>query len=61
MCKPKEKERLYRLYRLFEGVWNGKNPAVADELVSHEYFIHDRAIVDEMRGPELYKTLASMA
>jgi predicted ester cyclase len=48
------------LDRLFEGVWNGENPAIADELVSPEYIIHDREIADEMRGPELYKRLASM-
>lgn len=48
------------LHRLFEGVWNGENPDVADELVGPEYVIHDREIAEEMRGPELYKTLASM-
>lgn len=48
------------LDRLFEGVWNGENPGIADELVSPEYTIHDREIADEMRGPELYKRLASM-
>jgi steroid delta-isomerase-like uncharacterized protein len=48
------------LHQLFEGVWNGENPAVADELVHPEYVIHDREIAEEMRGPELYKTLASM-
>lgn len=48
------------LHQLFEGVWNGENPAVADELVHPEYVIHDREIANEMRGPELYKTLASM-
>lgn len=49
-----------RLHRLYEGVWNGENPDVADELVHPEYIIHDREIADERRGPELYKTLASM-
>lgn len=48
------------LDQLFEGVWNGENPAVADELVHPEYVIHDREIANEMHGPELYKTLASM-
>lgn len=48
------------LHRLFEGVWNGDNPDVADELVHPEYVIHDREIAEEVRGPELYKTLASM-
>lgn len=36
------------------------NPDVADELVGSEYFIHDREIAGELRGPELYKTLVSM-
>ena len=53
-------EQTELLHRLFEGVWNGENPAVADELVDSEYVIHDREIADEMCGPELYKTLASM-
>lgn len=48
------------LHQLFEGVWNGDNPDIADELVGSEYTIHDREIAEEMRGPELYKTLASM-
>jgi predicted ester cyclase len=48
------------LHQLFEGVWNGENPTVADELVHPEYVIHDREIAEEMRGPELHKTLASM-
>lgn len=37
-----------------------ENPDVADELVGPEYVIHDREIAEEIRGPELYKTLASM-
>lgn len=53
-------EQTDALHRLFEGVWNGKNPDVANELVGPEYVIHDREIADEMRGPGLYKTLASM-
>ncbi len=48
-----------RLYELYEGVWNGANPDVADELVDSSYFIHDRDIAEELRGPELYKMLAS--
>ena len=47
------------LHRLFEGVWNGENPDVADELVSSDYVIHGREMAEEMRGPELYKSLAS--
>ncbi|WP_231189543.1 ester cyclase [Haladaptatus sp. DYF46] len=53
-------EQTEALYQLFEGVWNGENPDVADELVGPEYVIHDREIADELRGPELYKTLANI-
>ena len=53
-------EQTEALHQLFEGVWNGENPDVADELVGPEYVIHDREIAKEIRGPELYKTLASM-
>ncbi|WP_423746686.1 ester cyclase [Haladaptatus sp. SPP-AMP-3] len=53
-------EQIDALHRLFEGVWNGEDPDVADELVGPEYVIHDRDIADELRGPELYKTLASI-
>jgi steroid delta-isomerase-like uncharacterized protein len=52
-------EQTEALHRLFERVWNGENPDVADELVSSEYIVHDREIAEEMRGPELYKSLAS--
>jgi steroid delta-isomerase-like uncharacterized protein len=52
-------EHTERITRLYDGVWNGENPAVADELVAPEYYIHDREIADEIRGPELYKQLAS--
>ena len=45
--------------RLYEGVWNRENPNVADDLVASEYYIHDREIAEEMRGPELYKQLAA--
>ncbi|WP_266078340.1 ester cyclase [Haladaptatus caseinilyticus] len=48
------------LRTLYEGVWNGTNPDVADTLVGSEYIIHDREIAEEMRGPKLYKTLADM-
>ncbi|WP_227374425.1 ester cyclase [Haladaptatus halobius] len=57
MTTPEEHEE--RLHRLYRGVWNGENPAVADELVGSEYFIHDRAIAEELRGPELYRALTS--
>lgn len=53
-------EQTEMLHRLFEEVWTGENPDVADELVGPEYVIHDREVAEEMRGPELYKTLASM-
>jgi predicted ester cyclase len=47
-----------RIERLFEGVWNGTDPAVADELVHPEYLIHDRELAERLRGPELYRALA---
>lgn len=42
--------------RLYDGVWNGGDPAVADDLVHPEYYIHDRDVAEEVRGPVLYKT-----
>jgi predicted ester cyclase len=47
------------LERLFEDVWNGERPATADELVHERYLIHDRDLAEELRGPELYRALAS--
>ena len=47
-----------RLRTLFEGVWNGADPSVADELVAPEYVIHDRDLAEELRGPDLYRALA---
>lgn len=52
-------EHTERIIRLYEGVWNGTDPDIADELVAPEYYIHDREIADEIRGPDLYKQLAS--
>lgn len=45
--------------RLFEGVWNGDDPGVADSLVHEDYVIHDRTLADELRGADLYRALAS--
>lgn len=59
MASPEE--NVERLRRLFDGVWNGTDPDVADELVSPDYRIHDRDLAAEMRGPELYRTLAERA
>lgn len=47
------------LVELYEGVWNGEDPDVADDLVHEEYVIHDRDLAEEMQGPELYRALAS--
>lgn len=44
--------------RLYDGVWNDTDPAVADELVAPDYHIHDRDIADELSGPDLYRALA---
>lgn len=52
-------EHVERLERLYDGVWNGNDPAVADELVDSDYVIHDRELAEELRGPELYRALAS--
>lgn len=49
-----------RLRRLFEGVWNGADPGVADELAAPDYVIHDRDLALRLRGPELYRSLADM-
>lgn len=46
------------LRQLFDGVWNGENPDVADELVGPEYVIHDRELAAELRGPALYNSMA---
>lgn len=53
-------QNIERLHRLFDGVWNGEDPAVVADLVSEEYVIHDRELAQQLRGPELYRTLASM-
>lgn len=45
--------------QLFEGVWNGADPAVAGSLVHPDFVIHDRELAEELRGPELYRALAS--
>ncbi|AHG02021.1 hypothetical protein HALLA_01595 (plasmid) [Halostagnicola larsenii XH-48] len=45
--------------RLYEDVWNGKNPNTAEELVHDAYVIHDRELADKLQGPELYNALAS--
>lgn len=44
--------------RLYEDVWNGKNPNTAEELVHDAYVIHDRELAEELRGPDLYTALA---
>lgn len=45
--------------RLYEDVWNGKNPNTAQELVHDAYVIHDRELAEELQGPDLYNALAS--
>jgi len=56
MTTPEEHET--RIHRLYDGVWNGNGPEIADELVHPEYVIHDRELAEEFRGPELYRALA---
>lgn len=43
---------------LFRGVWNNEDTEIASDLVHEDYLIHDRDIANELRGPELYRTLA---
>lgn len=57
MTTPADNRR--RIERLFEGVWNGADPDVADELVAPDYYIHDRELAEEVRGPDLYRALAA--
>ncbi|WP_313694859.1 ester cyclase [Halorarum halobium] len=52
-------DHVERIERLFRGVWNGENPAVADDLVGPDYLIHDRDLAAELRGPDLYRELAA--
>lgn len=47
------------LRRLYENVWNGENPDMADEVVHDQYHIHDRELTEQMQGPKLYKALAT--
>ena len=51
-------ENTDRLRRLFDGVWNDEDPAVAGELVAADYVIHDRELAEQLQGPELYRALA---
>ena len=45
--------------RLYQDVWNGENPTIADEFIHEDYLIHDRDLADHLRGAELYRTLAA--
>lgn len=56
MTTPREHER--RVERLFDGVWNGDDPDVANELVARDYVVHDRDLAEELCGPGLYRALA---
>jgi steroid delta-isomerase-like uncharacterized protein len=56
MTAPEELRR--RLERLYEGVWNERDPDVADELVASDYYIHDRSLAADLSGPALYRALA---
>ena len=54
-----EQEHIDLIERLYDGIWNREDPSVADDLVAAEYYIHDREIAEEMRGPELYQQLGA--
>ena len=55
---PTPEANKQRLEQLYEGVWNGTDPGVADDLVAPDYVIHDRDLAAELRGPDLYRALA---
>lgn len=44
--------------RLFDGVWNDADPAVADDLVHPEFVMHDRDVPEGLDGPDAYRWLA---
>lgn len=48
------------LRRLFRDVWNSERPESAKQFVHEEYLIHDRDLAEELRGPQLYQSLASV-
>jgi steroid delta-isomerase-like uncharacterized protein len=48
-----------RIERLYDGVWNRANPAIAEELVDPDFHFHDRELSEDLSGPELYFELAS--
>lgn len=52
-------DHVVTIRRLYQDVWNGGNPGVADELVHDDYFIHDRDLADELSGATLYRKLAA--
>lgn len=48
-----------RARRLIEGVWNGEDPSVADELVADAFTLpREDSLPDDFTGPALYRTLA---
>ena len=50
---PTPEDNARRLETLYEGVWNGTDPGVADDVVAPAYVIHDRDLAAELRGPDL--------
>lgn len=54
-----EQDHIDLIERLYDGVWNRADPSVAEDLVAPDYYIHNRDIAQELRGPELYKQLAA--
>jgi len=54
-----DQDHIDSIEQLYDGVWNREDPGVADDLVASDYYIHDREIAEELRGPELYQQLAA--
>lgn len=56
MPQPRDLET--RIRRLIEGVWNGEDPGVADELVDESFTLPDEELPEDFTGPNLYRGLA---
>jgi predicted ester cyclase len=48
-----------RIRRLIDGVWNGEDPSVADDLVAEDYTLPEEdELPGDFTGPNLYRGLA---
>lgn len=55
---PPDAEIEQRVHRLIEGVRNGEEPDVAEELVAPGFRLPGHDLPEELRGPRLYRMLA---